>query len=86
MNRLLPSNQIEAVIKNLPINKSPGLDGFTGEIYQTFIEEIACLLLKLVPKIKQKENFQTLFMKEALPCSTNQAKTSPKGRISDQYH
>ena len=51
-NRPITADKIEAVIKKLPTNKSPGPECFTGELYRAFKEEITPILHRLFEKIQ----------------------------------
>ena len=61
MNNPFTSTKIEAVIKNLPQNKSREPDGFTGEFYRTFRDELMPILLKLSQKITEKGTLPNSF-------------------------
>ena len=61
LNRPITNTEIKTVIKNLPRNKSPGLDDLKGEFYQKFTEKLISFLLKLGQKITEEGKLENSF-------------------------
>ena len=49
--------------QNIPAIKNPETEGFIGEFYQAFTEELTSIPLKLFPKIAEKGKLSNRFCK-----------------------
>ena len=85
MNRPITSTEIETVIKNLPANKSPGLDGFTGKFYQIFREELTPIPLKLFQNIAEGGTLPNSFYEATITLIPKPDKDATK-KTRSQYH
>jgi hypothetical protein len=72
--------EIEEVIKNVPTDKSPGLDGFSAKFYQIFKEDLIPIFLKLFHKIETEGTPLNLFSEATIPLIPKSHKDPTKKR------
>ena len=85
MNRPITSTEIETVIKNLPTNKSRGPEGFTGEFYQTFREELKPSFSNF-QNIAEGGTLTNSFYEATITLIPKPDRDTTNKKITDQYY
>jgi hypothetical protein len=83
INRCITHNEIEPAIKSLPPKQksSPGPDGFPGEFYQNFKEELIPTLLKLFHEIEREGKLPNSFYEASITIVPKQDKDKTKKEL-----
>ena len=85
LNRPITNMEIKNVIKNLT-NESTGPDGFIGEFYQKFREELMPILLKLFQNIAEEDKLPKSFYEATITLIPKPDKDATKKKTTGQYH
>ena len=75
MYRPISSIEIESVVKNVPKNKLPGLDGISGKFYQIYKEELVPVFPQTIAKKSKMTDQSKIHSTSPLPWYPNQKKT-----------
>ena len=90
LNRPITVDKSEAVIKKLPTHKSPGPDGFTGEFYKAFKEQLSPILHRLIEKIQSDGSLPNSFYEASIilipnPDKRNNEERKLQANIADEH-
>ena len=90
LNRHITSMEVKTVTKNLPTNRSPGPDDFTGEFYRKFRKEQTPILLKFFQKIAKEGKLPNSFYESIITLIPKSDKDAAKKRklqanITDEH-
>ena len=78
MNNPITNTEIETVIKNFPPKQKPRANGFTGEFYQTFREELMPIFLKLFQNIAEEGTLPNSFYEATITLILKPGKDNTK--------
>ena len=85
LNRPITNTEIKIVIK-IPTSRSPGPDGFTGEFYQKFRDELTPILLKSFQEIAEEGKLPNSFYEATITLIPKPVKDATKKKTTGQYH